>query len=110
MQAQVVINEGSNKNYSSIADEEGDFTDWIELYNPSGSAVDLFNYTGVVIASFIRLIVFREANPARLIMALCFMTVCVKNLYFLRAFEATGPLGKFIVVYIYSLFRLIYMY
>ncbi len=43
MQAQLVINEGSNKNYSSIVDEEGD-TDWIELYNASGSTIDLFNY------------------------------------------------------------------
>ncbi len=44
MQAQLVINEGSNKNYSSIVDEEGDYTDWIELYNASGSTIDLFNY------------------------------------------------------------------
>ena len=43
--AQIVINEGSNKNNSSIADEEGDYTDWIELYNSSGSTIDLFNYS-----------------------------------------------------------------
>ncbi|MBK8143942.1 MAG: lamin tail domain-containing protein [Bacteroidetes bacterium] len=43
--AQIVINEGSNKNYSSIIDEEGEYTDWIELYNPSAVAVDLYNYT-----------------------------------------------------------------
>lgn len=33
---QLVINEGSNKNYSTISDEDGDFEDWIEIYN-SGS-------------------------------------------------------------------------
>lgn len=42
---QIVINEGSNKNYSDISDEDGDFEDWIELYNTSGSAIDVFNYT-----------------------------------------------------------------
>ncbi len=45
MQAQVVINEGSNKNNSTIADEEGDYTDWIELFNPSASTIDLYHYT-----------------------------------------------------------------
>jgi CotH kinase protein/Fn3 associated/Lamin Tail Domain/Secretion system C-terminal sorting domain len=44
-QAQIVINEGSNKNYSTIADEEDDYNDWIEIYNYSTTAVDLFNYS-----------------------------------------------------------------
>jgi hypothetical protein len=43
--AQVVINEGSNRNYSSIADENGDYPDWIELYNAGGTAVSLYNYS-----------------------------------------------------------------
>ena len=43
--AQVVINEGSNKNYSLIADEDGEYEDWIELYNAGTSAVDLFGYS-----------------------------------------------------------------
>jgi len=42
--AQVVINEGSNRNYSSIADEDGDFPGWIELYNAGNVAVNLLNY------------------------------------------------------------------
>ncbi len=42
--AQVVINEGTNRNYSSIADENGDYPDWIELYNAGSSAVSLLNY------------------------------------------------------------------
>jgi hypothetical protein len=45
LQAQIVINEGSNKNYSIIADEDGEFKDWIELYNAGASAVDVYNYT-----------------------------------------------------------------
>jgi hypothetical protein len=43
--SQIVINEGCNKNYQSIADEDGDHPDWIELYNAGPSPVDLFNYT-----------------------------------------------------------------
>jgi hypothetical protein len=43
--AQVVINEGSNRNYTSIPDENGDYPDWIELYNAGGTAVDLLNYS-----------------------------------------------------------------
>jgi hypothetical protein len=43
--AQLVINEGSNKNYSTILDEDGDAEDWIEIYNAGNTAVDLFNYS-----------------------------------------------------------------
>jgi hypothetical protein len=42
---QVVINEGSNRNYSVIGDENGEFPDWIELYNPTGETVSLYNYS-----------------------------------------------------------------
>ncbi|HAN76502.1 MAG TPA: hypothetical protein DCQ31_01380, partial [Bacteroidales bacterium] len=40
---QIVINEGSNSNYTQIADEKDDFPDWIELYN-SGSDKVLAGY------------------------------------------------------------------
>ncbi|MSP68960.1 MAG: T9SS type A sorting domain-containing protein [Bacteroidetes bacterium] len=43
--AQIVINEGSNRNYSTLADEDGDYPDWIELYNAGSSSIDLFDYT-----------------------------------------------------------------
>ncbi len=42
--AQIIINEGSNRNYSTIADENGDFPDWIELYNAGNDTVNLYNY------------------------------------------------------------------
>ena len=42
---QVLINEGSNKNYSTIGDEDGEFEDWIEIYNAGNTDVNLFNYT-----------------------------------------------------------------
>jgi hypothetical protein len=45
LNGQVVINEGSNRNYTSIADEDGDHPDWIELYNAGQSAVGLLNYS-----------------------------------------------------------------
>ena len=41
---QLTINEGSNKNYSTIVDEDGDFPDWIELYNSGIDTVQLYNY------------------------------------------------------------------
>jgi hypothetical protein len=43
--SQIVINEGSNRNYSNIADENGEFPDWIELYNAGNSTVSLYNYS-----------------------------------------------------------------
>lgn len=42
--AQIIINEGSNKNYSTLADEDGEFNDWIEIYNAGSSNIDLFNF------------------------------------------------------------------
>lgn len=44
LQAQVVINEFSAANYSDVADNYGDFEDWIELYNAGATAVDLGGY------------------------------------------------------------------
>ncbi|MCF8295510.1 MAG: CotH kinase family protein, partial [Bacteroidales bacterium] len=43
--AQVLINEGSNRNYLSIQDEDGEYPDWVELYNSSQDTVLLFNYS-----------------------------------------------------------------
>ncbi len=39
----VVINEVMASNATTIADEHGDFDDWIELYNAQGQAVNLTN-------------------------------------------------------------------
>jgi hypothetical protein len=44
LSAQIVINEGSNKNYSTITDEDFEYEDWIELYNAGNSPVNLENY------------------------------------------------------------------
>ncbi|MGR6088061.1 MAG: CotH kinase family protein [Arcticibacter sp.] len=43
--AQLVINEGSNRNYAAIADENGDYPDWIEIYNAGTDTVQLLNYS-----------------------------------------------------------------
>ncbi|MFM2286305.1 MAG: hypothetical protein RLZZ543_1802, partial [Bacteroidota bacterium] len=45
LSAQIIINEGSNKNYTAVADEDGNHNDWIELFNAGTIAVDLFNYS-----------------------------------------------------------------
>lgn len=44
-QAQVVINEGSNRNYLQFPDEDGEYPDWIELYNKGSQTANLYNYS-----------------------------------------------------------------
>lgn len=41
----VVINEVMAKNYAIAVDADGDYSDWIELYNASSSVIDLENYS-----------------------------------------------------------------
>jgi len=43
--SQIVINEGSNRNFQQWYDEDGEAKDWIELYNTGNEAVDLFGYS-----------------------------------------------------------------
>lgn len=42
--AQLKINEYSCANFNSVADNFGEFEDWVELYNPGSSAVPLSGY------------------------------------------------------------------
>lgn len=42
--AQLVINELSNRNNTQIADEDNEYHDWIELYNNSNTSLNLGNY------------------------------------------------------------------
>ena len=41
----VVVNEIMASNSNTIADEDGDFSDWIELYNHGDEPVNLLNWT-----------------------------------------------------------------
>jgi hypothetical protein len=41
---QVVLNELMSANEDTYQDEDGDFSDWIEIYNPTNSAINLDNY------------------------------------------------------------------
>ena len=43
--AQIVINEGSNKNAATLLDEDGEYKDWIELYNAGSESVNLDGYS-----------------------------------------------------------------
>lgn len=45
LQAQVVINEASNRNYRQILDDNGEYHDWIELYNAGATAVNLKDWS-----------------------------------------------------------------
>lgn len=44
LSAQIVINEYSCSNISTLADNYGNYEDWVELYNTSGSSVDISGY------------------------------------------------------------------
>jgi gliding motility-associated-like protein len=44
LQSQVVVNEYSGANRNGITDDFGDNSDWIELYNAGGTAVDISGY------------------------------------------------------------------
>jgi hypothetical protein len=41
---ETVLNEVMASNGTTLADEDGDYEDWIELYNPTGEPVALFGY------------------------------------------------------------------
>ena len=43
--AQVFINEISSQNNSTLQDNDGDYSDWIELYNQSPDTINLFGYS-----------------------------------------------------------------
>ena len=43
--SQLHINEASNKNFSTFADEDNEYPDWIELYNAGNDSVSIYNYS-----------------------------------------------------------------
>ncbi len=43
-EAQIFINEWMSKNETILADDQGDFDDWIEIYNAGTEAIDLAGY------------------------------------------------------------------
>lgn len=43
--SQILINEIGSSNVTTITDEDGDYEDWIEIYNAGSTAVDLKNYS-----------------------------------------------------------------
>lgn len=44
LSAQIKINELMASNATTVADNAGEYADWLELYNPTGSAIDLAGY------------------------------------------------------------------
>ncbi|MBL0103539.1 MAG: lamin tail domain-containing protein [Bacteroidetes bacterium] len=44
LKAQVLLNEVCSSNVTGIQNSNGDYDDWIEIYNPNGSAIDLAGY------------------------------------------------------------------
>jgi hypothetical protein len=51
---QVLINEFSSSNISGLTDEDSEYNDWIELYNPSSSEINLQGYHLSDEASFLK--------------------------------------------------------
>ncbi len=42
--AQLSLNEGSNRNYLTISDENGDYPDWVEIHNAGADTAFLLNF------------------------------------------------------------------
>ena len=61
-QAQVVINEVASSNLNGYTDEDGDYPDWIEIYNKGAAAVDLQGYSITDNASMHDLWVFPDTT------------------------------------------------
>lgn len=40
----ILINEIMSSNFNFISDDDGDYSDWIEIYNPNSKSVDLSSY------------------------------------------------------------------
>ncbi|MCP5064014.1 MAG: hypothetical protein GY936_16350 [Ignavibacteriae bacterium] len=40
-----MLNEIISSNFTSFVDEDGDYSDWIELYNPNDTIVSLYMYS-----------------------------------------------------------------
>jgi hypothetical protein len=72
-QAQVVINEGSNRNFQTIYDEDGDAEDWIELYNSGSETVNLFGYSLTDDPTFASLWTFNsyDLEPGAFLLVYC---------------------------------------
>jgi hypothetical protein len=45
LNAQLMINEGSNKNFNSILDQDDGSEDWIDIYNSGTTIVNLEGYS-----------------------------------------------------------------
>ena len=45
LNAQLMMNEGSNKNFNSILDQDDGSEDWIEIYNSGTTIVNLEGYS-----------------------------------------------------------------
>jgi len=44
IQSNIVINEVMAENYNTVADQDGEFDDWVELFNTTASAIDVSGY------------------------------------------------------------------
>jgi hypothetical protein len=62
--SQLVISEFMASNESTLQDEDGDYSDWIELYNPTDQAVDLTGWSLTDDADDLRQWIFPELTMA----------------------------------------------
>jgi len=59
-----VINEFMSRNDTTLRDQDGDYPDWIEIYNPGDQAVNLVNYSLSDNLSEVRKWIFPEVSIA----------------------------------------------
>ncbi len=80
--AQIAINEGSNRNYPTLTDEDGDYEDWIEIHNAGNTPVDLYNYSLSDNASPGEWVFpHRVLNPGEFLVVFCSGKTALKRLH-----------------------------
>ncbi len=96
---QVTLNEMQSSNNATIADEQGEFDDWIELYNPTDEAIEI---GGLVLKDQVDTWAIPTGDPATLIPPNAYFLLWADDQEFQGAFHTNFKLasgGEFLGLY-----------